>query len=257
MKRLLQQFDIDTVYTAFVKTYDKDFSFEGECHDMWELSVIMDGYAGITSGAEVYDCARYDIIIHPSGVFHSFFANSKEAVTLLTISFTGENLDLFLPCGKYSMSDFEKTICLELAEEILAIDAKEDGLQMIKNLLELLLLSIGRRKEDVKITHRDKYAEKFFKTVRFMEKSVDESIGVEDICTAMNICRTDLKQIFKRYTGAGVVKYYNTLRVRRAVSLMREGKSMAQISAIMHFSSQNYFSAFFKRETGVTPSEYR
>ena len=253
MKRLLQQLDIQAVYTAFVKTYDKDFCFEGECHDMWELSVVLSGHAGITSGADIYDCAGGDIIIHPSGVFHSFFANSAEDVTLLTVSFTGLGLDLFVPCGKYSLNSFERTLVNQLEDEV----KSQSNLQIIKNLLELLLLLIGKRREDVKIARRDKKAEQFFKIVRFMEAHVDDSISVGDILDGMNICRTELKQIFKKYTGAGVVKYYNTLRVKRAVSLMREGKSMAEISAVMHFSSQNYFSAFFKRETGVAPSEYR
>jgi AraC-like DNA-binding protein len=32
---------------------------------------------------------------------------------------------------------------------------------------------------------------------------------------------------------------------------------MAEIADIMNFSSQNYLSSFFKRETGMTPSQYR
>ena len=41
------------------------------------------------------------------------------------------------------------------------------------------------------------------------------------------------------------------------IKLLGEGMLMSEIAEIMNFSSQNYLSSFFKRETGMTPSQYR
>ncbi|MBE6632099.1 MAG: AraC family transcriptional regulator [Ruminococcaceae bacterium] len=46
-------------------------------------------------------------------------------------------------------------------------------------------------------------------------------------------------------------------RERTHIRNTSNGVSMAEISAKMNFSSQNYFSSFFKRETGMSPMEYR
>lgn len=90
-----------------------------------------------------------------------------------------------------------------------------------------------------------------------MKTNVCMPLDMDTICSDCGIGRSALKELFRRYTGLGVIKYYNYLRTRHIVKLLGEGKSMAEISEIMNFSSQNYLSSFFKRETGMTPSEYK
>ncbi len=41
------------------------------------------------------------------------------------------------------------------------------------------------------------------------------------------------------------------------IALLEEGRSIADISERLSFSSQNYFTVVFKRETGVSPGVYR
>ena len=127
---------------------------------------------------------------------------------------------------------------------------------MEKNLLEVLFWSLNRRKEESRSPIRDTKASMFSDVVQYLEDNVDAALTVEDICARMAIGRTTLKELFKTYTGAGVMKYYNVLRIRRAMALIGEGRPMSEISEIMNFSSQNYFSSFFKRETGTSPSKY-
>ena len=49
---------------------------------------------------------------------------------------------------------------------------------------------------------------------------------------------------------------YRYLRCQHCIALLEQGQSMGDIAAAMNFSSQNYLSTFFKREMGVSPSEY-
>ena len=71
LRRLRSVLDVESVYTAFVESYDKSFNFPGESHDIWEIGVVFSGCVGITSGAEVYECHPGEVIIHPPGVFHT------------------------------------------------------------------------------------------------------------------------------------------------------------------------------------------
>jgi AraC-like DNA-binding protein len=46
------------------------------------------------------------------------------------------------------------------------------------------------------------------------------------------------------------------LKMREAAKLLKRGHSVHEVSAMLSFATQNYFSASFKREFGISPSEY-
>ena len=53
------------------------------------------------------------------------------------------------------------------------------------------------------------------------------------------------------------MKYVNTIRIENAKQALKSDTPIAQIAALVGFMEQKYFSTVFKRETGLTPSEYR
>lgn len=262
---LMSPLGIDRIYTAFLQTYDKEFHFMGEIHDMWEFNCIRKGNAGITSGTEVYDCKKNEVVIHPGGVFHSSWAKNSHDVRILTISFMGNGLEQYIPTGKFVLNDQEQFL-LELLEKQVTttfgdhdpsqVSFRPEQGQLIKNLLETLCLSLFLRKNENAAPATGERDKLFAEIVRYLQEHTDHNLTSSDICIACGVGHTVLKQLFSAYTGTGVMKYYNHLRIRRAVSLLEQGCSMAQISSMMHFSSQNYFSAFFRRETGLPPSKY-
>lgn len=262
-RRLLSVLNIDRIYTAFVRTYDAQFNFPGEHHDMWEIGCVRSGSAGITSGTEIYDCSRNELVIHPAGVFHGAWAKNGKSVSILTVSFAGIGIERFVPSGKFILSEGERRL-IELIEREITVypdgeigaEHKRESEQIVKNLLEALCLSLHRRKNESAAPDTDKKAALFAEVATYLEKNTDRALTVETVCTECAIGKTVLKELFRAYTGTGVMKYYNCLRVRRAAELIASGLSMAQVSEIMHFSSQNYFSAFFRRETGVSPNKY-
>ena len=52
-------------------------------------------------------------------------------------------------------------------------------------------------------------------------------------------------------------EFYDELRVKEAMDQLQNGRSVTEIARKMNFSSPNFFCAFFKRHTGVTPSAYK
>ncbi len=263
---LVPTMSVNRIYTAFIRTYDAAFRFQGESHDMWELGYILEGRAGFTSGNEVYECGTGDLVIHPAGVFHSVWATCGEEVRIMTISFTGSRLENRVPAGKFTLTPTERALIELLEREFrektlengtLEINVHRETGHIVKNLLELLCLSLHRRRGESAAPAEGHRAALFSEVVTYMQENTDNALGIGDICAACGVGQTVLKELFRTYTGMGVIKYYNHLRIRRAVALISEGHSMAQIAETMHFSSQNYFSAFFRRETGVSPGRYR
>ena len=262
-QKMLPILNIDRIYTAFVSNYDQSFSFAGEYHEMWELDIILEGSAGITSGTEIYDCPRGTLVIHPAEIFHNVWAKDGESLKILTVSFTGSGVEQIIPNGKFIMNGREQVLSDLLRETVVSFGGLQEvgksgyaNRQILKNLLEIFLLSLYQRKNESEKPMHDRTAAQFAAVATYLQEHTDEALTVLDVCRVHAIGQTALKKLFKAYTGAGVMKYYNALRIRRAVELMEKGLSMAEIAETMHFSSQNYFSSFFKRETGVMPSRY-
>ena len=91
--------------------------------------------------------------------------------------------------------------------------------------------------------------------VSFMSKNILENLTLEDVASRTNISVSYMKILFKTYAGIGPKSYYNLLRVQKATELLNKGASITEVSLAMNFSSANYFSVFFKRETGSPPSQ--
>lgn len=86
----------------------------------------------------------------------------------------------------------------------------------------------------------------------------DPDFNVDAIAREMHMSRTVLYSKFKSITGTTIAAYINDFRLRRAQTLLRETSlSISEISEQLGFSSQRYFSTFFKERTGITPSAYR
>lgn len=262
--KLHTSLSVDAVYTVFYDRYPKNFHFPGESHNFWELDCIIRGKAGFTSGVQIYECGPYELVIHPPGIFHTCWAEDDEGFGSMTISFSGKGMDYFLPFGKFILKGEDRFLIdnlLTVISDTFPIPGKIEQapdlkMQTFKNLFELLLITISQNTSRAMPT-LSKNAIMFSGIAEYMQERVCDNIRTEDICRKFGISRSTLKDMFHRFTGGGVMEYYQYLRVSHAIMLLSDGVSMAEISAKMNFSSQNYFSSFFKRETGMSPMEYR
>ena len=67
----------------------------------------------------------------------------------------------------------------------------------------------------------------------------------------------EIQSVFKKYTGISAKHYYLNLRTIEASNLILSGATIREIADKMNFSSPNYFTTFFKNQTGLTPLEYK
>lgn len=93
----------------------------------------------------------------------------------------------------------------------------------------------------------------------FMKKNYASPINIEDMARKFNFNASYLTRIFKKHTGESPVKYLLRLRIDEAKKLLLEHSdlSVKQISTLVGYEDQHYFSRFFKELTGVSPSDYR
>ena len=66
-----------------------------------------------------------------------------------------------------------------------------------------------------------------------------------------------LSRQFRRVTGIGVQEYLRRYRFARSMELLQAGKPVSEAARETGFQSLCHFSREFRREIGVTPSQYR
>lgn len=93
---------------------------------------------------------------------------------------------------------------------------------------------------------------------RFIQRHACDGINVEDILKVVPMSRTSLDAAFRQFIGRSPHHEISRVRIERARQLLSEGKFLvAEVASRCGYSSVEYFSAAFKREVGVSPSEFR
>ena len=101
-----------------------------------------------------------------------------------------------------------------------------------------------------------RFAETF---IAFLESRIDDgALDVPQMCQALNVSRSVLFEKCRTLLNATPATFLRRLRLERAQALIREGgRTMAEISYAVGFNDPHYFSKIFKKEYGLTPSEFR
>ena len=91
----------------------------------------------------------------------------------------------------------------------------------------------------------------------YIQEHITEKLTVEQIAEHFHYSRARLSTIYKEVTGQGLSQTISHQRMVRAKELLlaRE-KSVTQIAEELGFSSAQYFSQSFSKETGCAPSRY-
>jgi AraC-like DNA-binding protein len=86
----------------------------------------------------------------------------------------------------------------------------------------------------------------------------NESIGVPELARYIKRSQSYIAAKFKKEMGITIGVYIMNCKLEESKSLLKyTGKSLAEISSYLGFSSQSYFQNVFKRKYGITPAVYR
>lgn len=96
------------------------------------------------------------------------------------------------------------------------------------------------------------------KGVQMLQELYLENISTAEFAAACNISVSSFRQLFTEYYGVSPIQYRNSLRMKRAISLLHDGElNIAEVAAACGFVNESYFCRYYKKMTGETPSETR
>ena len=96
------------------------------------------------------------------------------------------------------------------------------------------------------------------KAKQYIDEHFSEAISIKDVADAVCISESYLKSLFKKSSNHSYSEYLTNVRINQAKKLLRTTeKSITEIAMDVGYQTPNSFSALFKRETGMTPTQYK
>lgn len=93
--------------------------------------------------------------------------------------------------------------------------------------------------------------------IKFIEENYCNNISVTESAKACFMSESHFRKLFTKHMGLSPIKYINELRIKKADELLKSGLfSMEEISEAIGIDNPSYFSWFYKKHTGHTPSQH-
>ena len=92
----------------------------------------------------------------------------------------------------------------------------------------------------------------------FLHEEMPRNPGITELSSAVGMNVDHFSRLFKRSTGLAPHQYLGNIRLERAKHLLAEGRAqIIEIAYEIGYANPSQFSAFFRKRTGLSPSEFR
>lgn len=277
-------FNIERIMTIFYMELSKNFHYDGEKHNFWEMVYIDKGEMLCTADKNRFILKSGEMTFHKPNEFHNLSGNNTVAPNVSIITFRCSSRAMKHFEGKiFRLSAEEKSLLSMLMTEGLSCFQPEDphnpliqklkridpspfgSSQMTKNLLEIFLIKLCRNTDVVSKTLRQSFVidgvdvpYHIKEILDFLHANIYGRLTIGDVSRHVGKSESTVKQQFSLYRKSGIMHYYNSLKIKEARRLIREGNyNMTQIADLLCFDNPQYFSKCFKAYTNMTPKEYK
>jgi len=254
-------------------TKENQWHIERHRHTTYELHFVAQGDSVVTTDAGEFYVSAGQMFITPPGVYHAQHSarnkkyveyclncditlndsHASEAKTILDVLATAE-------CRPISGVD-ELLVAFESAmTEALN---KHLGFQMmIANTVKQILVQTARVLDQT-ASYQSK--EQFYSTDyrmiaidTYLKKRKGSVVSVTELAKALHVSTKQITRIVKKHRNMTAKEYMLAIKLDEArFALANTDSSVTKLSETLGFSSVYYFDQFFKKQAGVTPTEYR
>ena len=261
-----QKVKIDAIYTLFSDTREPNYHFEGERHNFWEMVFVLDGKVGIAFENELFTINENQAIFHTPMEFHNIWS---ENCTNTVFIFSFDGVIPKLNGNVYNFGSQERLIINEIIESYKKVfrctdihitrikPGMENEAEKIVKKLELLITSVLGNSQATILDLESKSAQNYLNIISTLNRNTHKNLTIEEIAEICNMSPSNLKKTFSKYSGVGIIRYFNELKIEKAQKFLNKGYTVKEAALLLGYADQNYFSVVFKRITGQSPIKYK
>ena len=261
-KKIDTLFEIKSIGAAQERRFSVDHIFDGERHSFTELVYVDSGIAEVVENEKVYLISSGDIVFHAPEEFHRIKSAEGTAPNIINISaFLYGKVPDNLYKGVFHLTTDERAEFLRIYKDIRKLlyghNSDEYFGQAIICDLTSFIIKICSKNNMGTDSSSDVCALAYNRVVNTMNKELYSNLSLDEIAEKSFMSVSYIKTLFYRYANTSPKNYYGQLRAREASMLILQGIPASTVAEKMNFSSPNYFTLFFKKYIGMTPSQYK
>ena len=235
-------------------------------HDYFEIELVLDGYGTQNLNGRMYELSRGTVSFLSPIDFHEVIP--KKELQLINVSFDNNTIS---PKLLTALINHDRDFIIQLQEDeitrfkfftdLLADNHNIDDEHSetnIKNLLECLLILIIRNGISQHDSKSNDDVLPMYKCMRYIFLHFAETPSLDDIAKISGYSTNYFSKQFHDITGKKYIDFLTSLKLNHAkLMLTSTKKTVIDISSSCGFTSLSNFNRIFKKETGLSPTEYR
>lgn len=231
----------------------------------WQLLYVASGKAHFyIQGQEVIVTAGNMVLYQPKQEMRYVYFG-KDRPEVYWVHFTGGQVRSMLKKYEIPMdanvfyAGSSPTYAYLFKEMILELQTCRVGYESLLSMyLEQIFVLIQRSRLDQTPVVSSHLQEEMGIARRYFQEHYNEDINIEEYALSRNMSVSYFLKKFKEVTTKSPMQYILAIRISNAVSLLESTDyNVTEISTIIGYDNPLYFSRVFKKQKGVSPSDYR
>ena len=213
------------------------------------LSFRIEADTTLTAAGEVHHLRDGAVSFVPAGLAYRRDSRRDRlfVLHLEVLDYTSDRIEVLRPHSPERLEALFRTVCT-------VWQRRESGYRhrataILHDILaECCRQSVPEEKKTSKIGASVEYIRAHF---------TDPALTVAEIARESYMSEVYLRRLFKEEYGTSPRRYVVDLRIRRAVALLSSGyHTLKEAAYLSGFTAYKYFTTVFKRQTGLSPSDY-
>ena len=258
--------------------YYSDIGFKSvgsHSHDYYEIYFFSGGDVMMDISGSLHRLSEGDLIIIPPGVMHRAVINDgsipyRRFVFWISRDYfselAGRSEDFIYALRRaegigggvfhfnIAASNVMHSKLFSLLDEVHSMRFARDS--FIATAISDLLLYIGRSIYESEMSKQDPDISAYESITAYIETHLEEDLSLAKISEALYLSKYYISHMFRENTGMTIHNYILMRRLKSAELAMRDGASANEAAAVSGFSDYSGFYRAFRKEYGVSPSEY-
>ena len=255
--------DIVVFHSGFCSTFP-NYSYGKDTRDYYLIHFVTRGKGTYRVGQRLFHLSANDGFLITPGATIVHTADKKEPWDLCWVAFFGRRAAALLEKAgldeehlifHYDKDDFLETCIKNIYNE------SRTG-KNIASITGYFYLFAGRLIE----LHEEKEKKepdivsfsRFDDAVIYIRRNIRSRITIENLANYMRLDTSQVYRIFKKNTGMSPPCFITRMRMDKACEMLEKTDlPVKEIAEWMDYEYQSHFTKQFRKETGLSPSEYR
>lgn len=133
-----------------------------------------------------------------------------------------------------------------------------ERMKTVPALIEWTKENLRSLMEAATIVPKLKNADMIYSALQYVEDHYSERFSLQDIAEYVHFSAPYFSKMFKKEMDITFTKYITNVRIEKSKQLLKHTNyPLADISAMVGFEEQSYFTRVFRTTTGISPGKYR